>query len=147
MGQIVEAFHEFARHQAEQGYHETYFVGEATEGVRLLDIMLRRYSVVAANPPYMSHRNMSSVMSDYLKRYYAASKGDLYAAFIDRCTELVAPGGRLAMITQQSFMFINSYENLRANLAEQVAIDTMIHVGPPACAAISGQKRNTTRAI
>ena len=66
MGQIVEAFHEFSLYQAEQGYDETYFVGEATKGVRLLDIMLRRYSIVATNPPYMSHRNMSSVMSDYL---------------------------------------------------------------------------------
>lgn len=117
MSQIVQAFHEFARHQAEQGYDETYFVGEATKGVRLLDIMLRRYNVVAANPPYMFNRNMSPMMSEYLKRHYPASKADLYAAFIDRCTELLALGGRVAMITQQSFMFTSSYENLRANLA------------------------------
>src|SRR6266567_4249339 len=91
MSQIVEAFHEFARHQAEQGYDETYFVGAATKGVRLLDIMLRRYNVVAANPPYMFSHNMSPVMNEYLKRHYPASKRDLYASFIDRCTELLAP--------------------------------------------------------
>jgi hypothetical protein len=144
MSQIIEAFHDFAHHQAEQGYDENYFVGEATKGVRLLDIMLRRYNVVAANPPYMFNRNMSPVMSEYLKRYYPASKADLYAAFIDRCTELLALGGRVAMITQQSFMFISSYENLRANLAKQVAIETMIHVGPHAFAEIGGEKVNTT---
>src|SRR6266516_3757667 len=147
MSQIVEAFHEFTRHQAEQGYDETYFVGEATKGVRLLDINLRRYNVVAANPPYMFHRNISSVMSEYLKRHYPASKADLYAAFIDRCTELLALGGRVAMITQQSFMFTSSYEKLRANLAKQVAIETMIHVGPHAFAEIGGEKVNTAMYI
>jgi hypothetical protein len=144
MSQIIEAFHEFVHYQAEQGYDETYFVGEATKGVRLLDIMLRRYDVVAANPPYMFNRNMSSVMSGYLKRHYPTAKADLYAAFIDRCTELLALGGRVAMITQQSFMFTSSYEKLRANLAEQVAVETMIHVGPHAFAEISGEKVNTT---
>lgn len=144
MSQIVEAFHEFARHQAEQGYDENYFVGEATKGVRLLDIMLRRYDVVAANPPYMFNRNMSSVMNEYLKRHYPASKRDLYAAFIDRCTELLSPGGRAAMITQQSFMFISSYEGLRAGLMEKTAIEAMIHVGPHAFAEIGGEKVNTT---
>jgi N-6 DNA Methylase len=144
MSQIVEAFHEFARHQAEQGYNETYFVGEATKGVRLLDIMLRRYNVVAANPPYMFNRNMSPVMNEYLKRHYPTSKRDLYAAFIDRCTELLAPGGRAALITQQSFMFISSYEGLRAGLMEKTAIEAMIHVGPHAFAEIGGEKVNTT---
>jgi len=144
MSQIVEAFHEFARHQAEQGYDETYFVGAATKGVRLLDIMLRRYNVVAANPPYMFSHNMSPVMNEYLKRHYPASKRDLYASFIDRCTELLAPGGRAAMITQQSFMFISSYEDLRARLMEKTAIEAMIHVGPHAFAEIGGEKVNTT---
>ncbi len=144
MSQIVEAFHEFARHQAEQGYDETYFVGEATKGLRLLDIMLRRYDVVAANPPYMTNSNMSPVMNVYLKRQYPISKRDLYAAFIDRCAELLATSGRLAMITQQSFMFISSYEDLRADLMEKTAIEAMIHVGSHAFAEIGGEKVNTT---
>lgn len=144
MDQIIEAFHDYARYQAEQGHDETYFVGEATKGIRLLDVMLRRYNVVAANPPYMTNRNMSSSMNEYLKRHYPASKGDLYAAFIDRCAELLAPSGRLAMITQQSFMFISSYEGLRANLMEKETIEAMIHVGPHAFAEIGGEKVNTT---
>src|SRR5439155_18001106 len=59
-------------------------------------------------------------------------------------TEFLAKGGRFAMITQQSFMFISSYEKLREHLREHVAIETMVHVGPRAFAHISGEKVNTT---
>ena len=47
------------------------------------------------------------------------------------------------MITQQSFMFLSSYEKLRASLRKRFAIETMVHVGPRAFAEISGEKVNT----
>ena len=142
--QVAQAFDEFARRRAEEGGDESYFTGEAVKGLRVLRIMLDHYNVVATNPPYMSDRSMSPTMSEFLKKHYPTSKGDFYAAFIDRCTHLLAPGGRLAMITQQSFMFISSYERLRAKLREHAALETMIHVGPRAFAEISGEKVNTT---
>jgi len=145
--QIIQAFDAFARQHASEGQDELYFAGEATKGLRLLDVMLKRYDVVVANPPYMSSRNMSATMNDYLKKHYPASKGDLYAAFIDRCVEFLAPEGRIGMITQQSFMFISSYEALRAKLRGKVAIELMVHVGPRAFAEIGGEKVNTTAFI
>ena len=143
-GQVIQAFDEFARQQTETGRDERYFAGEAVKGLRLLDLMGRRYDVVVANPPYMSSRNMSPAMGEYLKKDYPDAKRDLYAAFIARCTEMLAPHGRLGMITQQSFMFISSYEALRGKLLGTAAIESMIHVGPRAFAEIGGEKVNTT---
>lgn len=145
--QILQAFDEFARQQAQHGVDETYFVGEATKGMRLLDFMMRRYDVITTNPPYMTSRNMPPVMNEYLKRNFPTSKSDLYAAFIDRCTELLAPSGRLAMITQQSFMFISSYEGLRVQLADKTAIETMLHVGLHIFAELNSKVVNTAAFI
>lgn len=142
--QVAQAFDEFARRRAAGGGDESYFAGEATKGLRVLRQMLRQYDIVATNPPYMSDRSLSPTMGEYLKKVYPEGKGDLYAAFIERCADLLAPGGRLAMITQQSFMFISSYEKLRARLRERVAVETMVHVGPRAFAEIGGEKVNTT---
>ncbi|WIG59043.1 MAG: hypothetical protein OJF49_001790 [Ktedonobacterales bacterium] len=142
--QIVQAFDEFARQQAREGIDQAYFAGEAVKGMRLLDVMLRRYDVVAANPPYMGSDNMSATMRKYLEVEFPASEDNLYAAFIDRCAQMLASGGRLAMITQQSFMFISSYEALRDKLRHLTAIETMIHVGPRAFAEIDGEIVNTT---
>jgi hypothetical protein len=142
--QIMQAFDHFARQRAEEGDDESYFTGEVRKGLGVLRLVMRDYDVVATNPPYLNLRNMSAAMIDHLKSNYPASKGDLYAAFIDRCSDLLAPGGRMSMITQQSFMFISSYEGLRKKLRERIAIETMIHVGPRAFAEVAGEKVNTT---
>lgn len=129
--------------EAEHGHGESYFVGEAKRGLRVLDIVLRRYDAVVANPPYLSRRNANGELADFLAGAYPKSKGDLYTAFIERCSELLGEGGRLGMISQQSFMFISSYEKLRAALLEEHAIETVTHVGPRAFAEIGGEKVNT----
>lgn len=120
------------------------FASEAAKGLRFLRLVERRYDVVATNPPYMSRRNMSDVMATYLDESFNSSKGDLYAACIMRCAELADPLGLIAMVTQQSFMFISSYEDMRADLRKTSAIETMAHLGPRAFPNITGEKVNTT---
>lgn len=142
--QILQALDFFARSQAEKGFDQSFFTGEVVKGFEVLAIMTKRFEVVATNPPYLARRNMNSALVDFLSDQYPHSKGDLYAAFIERCAEFLEEGGRLAMITQQSFMFISSYEKMRTNLLKEHAIETMCHVGPRAFDAISGEKVNTT---
>jgi hypothetical protein len=143
--QIEQGLDEFVRSQAATGVNQAFFAGEAVKGLRLLNLMLRRYDVVVTNPPYSGKRNLSKVLADHLDQDYPHAKGDLYTAFIQRCGEWVLPrGGRVGMITQQSFMFLSSYEKLRADLRQRFAIETMAHTGPRAFAEISGEKVNTT---
>ena len=120
------------------------FAAEAAKGLRFLRLVERRYDVVATNPPYLSLRNMSGVMTAYLGDAFKSSKGDLYAGFIMRCVELTDPLGLVAMVTQQSFMFISSYEEMRAELRKTVGIESMAHLGPRAFPNITGEKVNTT---
>lgn len=129
--------------EAEHGHGESYFVGEAKRGLRVLDFVLRHYDAVVTNPPYLSRRNAGKELADFLADAYPRSKGDLYTAFIQRCAGMLGEGGRLGMISQQSFMFISSYEKLRAALLEEHAIETVTHVGPRAFAEIGGEKVNT----
>jgi hypothetical protein len=141
--QAIDAYVEKKR---EEGVDESYFANEAGKGLRLLNVLERRYDIVFTNPPYMSQRNMNPVMKEFMsrKKNYEKSKGDLYSAFIERCAELLGPEGRLAMITQQSFMFISSFEGLREMLLGATAIEAMAHVGPRAFADVTGEKVNTT---
>lgn len=128
--QILQAFEDFARQQARQGLDETYFVGEASKSLRLLDVLLRRYDVVVTNPPYMSSSNMNERLKKLVGQAYPSGKGDLYAAFIQRCLELAEPHGRVGMLTMHSFMFISSYERLRAEAMEGAAVESLAHFGP-----------------
>jgi N-6 DNA Methylase len=92
--------------------------------------MSGRYDVVATNPPYMSARKMNPTLKKLVSDAYPAGKGDLYAAFIQRCLESAGQHGRVGMLTMHSFMFISSYENLRSYIHERAKIDTLVHAGP-----------------
>lgn len=128
--QIVQGLDEFTRQQAQAGADQTFFTGEATKGLRLLDLMLRRYDVVVTNPPYMSRRKMNMDLRDLVGEAYPEGKGDLYAAFIQRCLEFAEERGYVGMLTMHSFMFITSYEKLREQIRCQAVIETMAHCGP-----------------
>jgi hypothetical protein len=131
--------------QAGAGSRHT--AAEAAKGLRFLRLAEQRYDVVATNPPYLSRRNMSDVMAKYLDNTFASSKGDLYAAFIMRGAELLNQSGLLGMVTQQSFMFISSYETMRSEMRQCCAVESMVHLGPRAFPNISGEKVNTAAFI
>ena len=142
--QIRQGLDLFAQQRAAEGADESYFAGEGHKGMGLLDVVMRDYDVVVTNPPYMFRRNMNDHLAGFLQREYPRTKADIYAAFIQRCTEFLRPGGRVGMITQQSFMFISSYEAMRQDLTGRHAVETLCHVGRRAFEEVKGEKVNTT---
>jgi hypothetical protein len=142
--QILQQLDSFVKSSRAAGQDPGHLVAEASKGLRFLRLVSRHYDVVATNPPYMSRRNMSGIMASHLEDEFSEGKGDLYAAFIVRCSELTNSRGKVAMVTQQSFMFISSYEELRANLRLGFGIETMAHLGERAFQNITGAKVNTT---
>jgi len=92
-------------------------------------LVQRRYDVVTTNPPYVSARKMNERLAELLEDEYPDGKSDVYAAFIQRCSELLNTQGLLGMLTMHSFMFINTYEKLREILRNEMAIETMAHFG------------------
>jgi hypothetical protein len=142
--QIGQALDAFARQQAEEGVNQSFFVGETVKGLRLLELLGQTYDVVVTNPPYLTSRNMNSQLKEWVAQHYAEGKADLYAAFILRCCRWLSERGRLGMVTQQSFMFISSYEKLRQVLQSECVNEVMAHVGPKAFDEVTGEKVNTT---
>ena len=128
--QIAQALNLFAKSQAEKGKDQTFFAGETTKGLRLLEVLSNCYDVVVTNPPYMSNRKMNSRLKTLISQSYPKGKGDLYAAFIERCIELAASHGRVGMLTMHSFMFIGSYERLRGWIRDKAVVETIAHLGP-----------------
>ncbi|MDE5823204.1 MAG: Eco57I restriction-modification methylase domain-containing protein, partial [Lachnospiraceae bacterium] len=107
------------------------------------EVMARKYEVVVTNPPYMGISNGNAKLSEYVKKNYPDSKSDLFAVFIERCKEMVKRNGYQAMITQHAWMFLSSYEKLRAKLQ---VVDTvnMAHLGARAFEEIGGEVVQTT---
>ena len=106
-------------------------------------IMARKYDVVVTNPPYMGSSGMGAKLAEFVKKQYPDSKSDLFAVFMERGREYAKANGYLAMITQHAWMFLSSFEKLRAKLME---IDTvnMAHLGARAFEEIGGEVVQTT---
>ena len=106
-------------------------------------LLAEKYDVVVTNPPYMAVSNASGKMQEYIKKSFPDSKADLFAVFIERCGQFVGKNGYQAMITQHAWMFLSSFEKLRAKLQ---AVDTvnMAHLGARAFEEIGGEVVQTT---
>jgi hypothetical protein len=120
---------EFARKARSAGEAGGHFAAETAKGLRFLRLAEQRYDVVATNPPYLSGRKMNKRLAGLLESEFPEGKGDLYAAFISRCQELLKPEGLVGMLTMHSFMFISSYEDLRKKLRKEIAVETLAHFG------------------
>lgn len=106
-------------------------------------VLAQKYDVVCTNPPYMAVSNASDKVQKYVKKNYPDSKSDLFACFIERCGAFVEKNGFQAMITQHAWMFLSSYEKLRAKL-QVVDIINMAHLGARAFEEIGGEVVQTT---
>ena len=152
---IIDQLQEHFNEEAVSAELSQVFFGQSmNKGLKLLDLLSSRYDIVATNPPYMGSKNMSLVLKNYLNNYYQEGARDLYAAFISRCTELAQVFGRIGMVTQQSWLFLKSFSNLRSNkknnkdsnkfsgIFNDTSIEIVVNLGPVAFEEISGEVVN-----
>ena len=103
------------------------FAEDTARGLKLLQILSRKYDVVAMNPPYGSF--VPSV-TDFVKAAYPLTSNDIYAAFIDRATQLTESEGYVGALVSATFVNLRSFEKLRTDiLLKRNALVTMLDLG------------------
>lgn len=111
--------------------------------IAVAEMLAQKYEVVVTNPPYMGAGNMDEKLSKYVKQHYPDSKSDLFAVFMEACHNMTAENGYQAMITMHSWMFLSSFEKLRAKI-QKLNIVNMVHLGARAFEEIGGEVVQTT---
>ena len=82
--------------------------------IRQGKIMTRKYDICITNPPYMTSKLMSRKLKNYVDSKYKIGKSDLFSVFIYLSLEnYTKTNGFSVNITMQSWMFLNSYKELR----------------------------------
>jgi len=90
--------------------------------------LTQKYQVVVTNPPYMGGSGMGNKLANYVKKNFPDTKSDLFAVFIERGNEMLKLNGYNCMVTMQSWMFLSSFEKLRARLINEMQIITLLHM-------------------
>ena len=96
--------------------------------VQVAEALAQKYDVVVTNPPYMGGKSISAKLGEKIQGLYPLGRQDLFAVFIERCSDLLRNNGLSGMITMHSFMFLSSFEQLRYEFLKNNII-SLVHLG------------------
>ena len=99
-------------------------------------------NIVVTNPPFRTIKGMPSDQKEYLQQNYPMAKCDMCNAFIERVMDVLPAGGKAAMVTQNSWMYLDSFTALRSRLLGMYRIDNIWELGSNAFYDLSGEKAN-----
>ena len=103
------------------------------------EALTQRYNIVVANPPYLGGKQMPPTIKAFAQTEYPNSKGDLFGMFVERSFVFLKTGGFSSMITMQSWLFLPSFGNLRAEILNSKSISSMLLLGARAFDSIPGE--------
>ncbi len=99
------------------------------QGMNFAELLIQKYDVVIANPPYLDSSDMTDEYKKFLKDRFKGFDKNLYAAFIKRCADFAVEGGYVGMITPQTYMFISSYDETRKWILNKNQLIDFAHFG------------------
>lgn len=119
----------FIRNLAQQQNNTPKIKGRLPYTLKQARIMQQQYECVISNPPYMGNKGMSSKLSEYVKKNYKTTKADFFAVFMEKNYYYTKKNGYTSMITQPSWLFLSSFEDLRTQILDNQNIISLLHMG------------------
>ena len=104
------------------------FAEDTARGLKLMQLLSRRYDVAVMNPPY---GHFVPRVKDFVKAAYPRTSHDIYAAFIDRACQLTDPEGYVGALVSRTFVAQVSAKKLREEiLLKGNPLILMLDLGP-----------------
>ena len=97
--------------------------------IKQAKIIQNQYETVISNPPYLGNTYMSNLLVNFVKNKYKNTKTDLYSIFMKRNFDYIKKDGYIGMITPPSWLFLNSFEELRDQIINNQTIISLLHMG------------------
>ena len=90
------------------------------------------WDCVAGNPPYLRYARLPEVLR---ARYESAlpdySRGDLLHSFLERCALTLRPGGEVALVSSDRWLFTQSAARLRGVIGRRLGIHYVARIDGP----------------
>ena len=97
--------------------------------VQTAQALAQKYDTVVTNPPYMGAAGMYSKLYDFVKEEYPDVKSDMSTVCMRKTISMCNEHGYMSMINIPVWMFISSYEKLRAEIITRNSLVQMLHLG------------------
>lgn len=108
----------------------------------LSDVSPGQWDVIAANPPYLRLASLpAAYRADYEPAVPPDARADLLYAYLSRAAEVIAPGGRLGMITADRWLLNKGSAKLRSRLGKVYSVAGVRRLNPESAFYRSKQRR------
>lgn len=94
---------------------DRFFYQNLQSFLRIILFLTKDYDTILMNPPYGGHRRMPKGVKNYVKEHYDY-KPEYYANFLEQSGRLLKPTGQIGMLVPRSFMYKESFEDVREEL-------------------------------
>ena len=93
-------------------------------------VMAQKYDVVVTNPPYLGSSRFNQKLSKYVDSQFPEVKSDLSMVMFKRALDgFTAKNGFISFITTSSWMFLKSFEAIRAEVINNYQIESIVDFG------------------
>lgn len=100
--------------------------------------------VVLTNPPFATIKGMMAEQKNFLKKYYPEANCDMCVAFLSAIYGILKPSGVCGIVSQNAWMHLKTFKDIRARLTTQYTIYKIINLGSGAFQDLSGEKSNVS---
>lgn len=122
---LRSALTEFAQ-AAKSTYQGRLFAQDALQGLRIIDLCREVFDVVVMNPPFGDAPESAKA---YLKEKYSDWADNLYVAFHNRASMMLANNGRVGVISSRTFIAYRDFEAFRKSLISRGNIHALADLG------------------
>ncbi len=107
--------------QASDNPRQRLFAEGTARGLRLLELLSAPFDVIVMNPPYGSFTKLANEVEDKafkadLKVMFPNGYQDIYAAFIERASQLIEPEGYIGALVSSTFKTHVSHAKFRTQI-------------------------------
>ena len=115
---------------AEQSDDATDELAVAAQGViKAAHILAEHFTLIATNVPYLGRGKQDDNLKEYCDQHHPVAKSDLATCFLERCLTFCDRGGTTAIVTQQTVLFLTTYEALRRQLLTTATWNLIARLG------------------
>lgn len=98
--------------------------------IKQAKIMQQTYECVITNPPYLGASRMSTLLVEYITKYFPDEKSDFCTTFYKKSLiDYLKNDGYLSFIMTNSWLFLKSFEKLREFVINNYEFESLVDFG------------------
>ena len=109
---------------------ETAEMAVAARGMaKAAELLGRQFTLAPTNVPFLGRGRQHGILRDYLATNFGDAKRDLATAMLRRLLDFAHPGGAVAAVTPQNWLFLMTYAELRQRVLRTTTLNGIVEIG------------------